>query len=91
MEPFAINSFLNLYRETHLNVKFDECGLFLDKDNPCIGASPDGIVTCSCHGKSCLEVKCPLSITHTTPQDPKSNLAYLSSIDGQLKLNKNHK
>ena len=26
---------------------------------PFIGASPDGYVTCSCHGKSLIEVKCP--------------------------------
>ena len=56
------------------------------------GASPDGIVTCSCCSKKkwCLEVKCPYSINFTSPLSPDANLTYLTKLDGSLALNKEH-
>jgi len=36
-------------------------GLLLDPTNPFVGASPDGIVECSCRGSGVLEIKCPYS------------------------------
>ena len=38
---------------------FPHVGFFLDRVKQYIGASPDGLVTCSCCGEGVLEIKCP--------------------------------
>ena len=59
-EPIARRCFRNLMSSTHKNLKVVETGLHVYASAPYIGASPDGIVTCDCHGRGILEVKCPL-------------------------------
>lgn len=44
----------------HSNIVFNECGLFVDKNYPYLGASPDLLVSCDCCGLGVVEVKCPL-------------------------------
>ena len=90
METNAANEFYEQLSESHKNLKVSECGLFLDKNHPFIGASPDRIVTCDCCPKACLEVKCPYSINYTSPDNPDINLPYLKKDDGKLKLNDGH-
>lgn len=46
----------------HQNCKLTKSGLCVLEDNPYIGASPEGIMTCSCCGTTALEIKCPYSI-----------------------------
>lgn len=41
---------------THRSLKINQCGLFIDKNYPYIGASPDGIVLCKCCGKGLLDM-----------------------------------
>ena len=68
-------------------------GLFLDPEVPFIGVIPDRIVSCDCGDKECLEIKCPLSISHLSPTDstPYSRLKYLvNDLDGNVSLNQNH-
>ena len=36
---------------------------------PYIGASPDGLVCCSCCGEGVLEVKCPLCVKYNFPDE----------------------
>ena len=60
-------------------------------NNATLGASPDGLISCNCHGKGVLEIKCA---TKYWNDDPKSrnvmaNLPYLCE-EGQA-LNKTHK
>ena len=88
MEVNPVNVFCDLFSENHKNVKVEECGLFLDKTLPVIGASPDRIISCSCCHKACLEVKCPYSISYTSPHDPNVDLPYLKRVDGKLSLQK---
>ena len=45
--------------KSHLNHSINLSGLILNPDFPYLGASPDGIVNCSCCGVGCLEIKCP--------------------------------
>lgn len=56
---------LRVYRDgmqnDHNCFELKKSGLVLDPDNPFIGASPDGIFSCSCCGKGVVEVKCPFS------------------------------
>ena len=46
----------------HIKIKLEKAGLFLHKNRAYIGASPDGIMYCKCHGKSILKVKCPNNV-----------------------------
>ena len=36
-----------------------DSGLVINCQWPYMGASPDGIIKCKCHGKGVLEIKCP--------------------------------
>ena len=59
---------------------------------PHLGASPDGIVECSCCGKGVLEIKCPYchcsEDIDALAEDPKSCLT--KSADGSCSLDKSH-
>ncbi len=92
MENDAVQAFVDIYEKSHTNVKVEECGIFLCQDMPFVGGSPDRILSCQCCGKSCLEVKCPFSITHLSPVDAEAKLPYLKK-DANLQtfLNRNHK
>ena len=48
IEPEAANVFKEYFMESHKNIKISNCGLFLDHTYPFIGASRDGIISCSC-------------------------------------------
>ena len=91
MEEEAVNAFYNEMSKKHKNLNLEECGLFLEKDMPYVGGSPDRIVRCSCCKPACLEVKCPYSINYTHPQDPNITLPYLCKDDDVLTLKKQHK
>ena len=62
-------------------------GMFVS-DNVILGASPDGLISCDCHGKGVFEIKCGMKYWN---EDPKSrnvtdNLDYFCA-EGQA-LNK---
>ena len=42
----------------HETFNAEKCGTFLGKIKFYIAGSPDGIVTCKCHGKGPIEMKC---------------------------------
>jgi hypothetical protein len=65
-------------KHQHQDVKVAKCGLFLDKLNPTIGSSPDGIVRCTCCPDSCLEIKCPFSMRNTSPSNDNVKLPFLN-------------
>ena len=46
----------------HEEFKAEKSGIFLEKTHSYITASPDGLTSCKCHGKSLIEIKCPFSI-----------------------------
>jgi hypothetical protein len=75
--------------------KFGEttkCGLFVSKDYPYLGASPDAI-----HGDFIIEIKCPFSLKKNHPEDieslkPAQKYCYFNEkVNGVLKLKKRHK
>ena len=43
----------------HQDFTLRKVGLYISKEKPFLGASPDGIISCSCCGKGALEIKCP--------------------------------
>ena len=75
MEKEAAVSFLENIKADHKNPRLKECGLFLDKYSPFIGARPDRIILCKC----CVEIKGPYSINYTSPNDPSISLPYIKA------------
>ena len=84
MEPEAINTFTDVMKKTHKNFAVQERGLILLDNHPFIWASPDAIASCSCCQNFCVEVKCPHSISHTSPKD--AELAFIEKEKDQFKL-----
>ena len=60
-EADALHMHKDSMQATHDFFELKKCGLVLDSENPFIGASPDGIISCSCCGEGVVEVKCPFS------------------------------
>lgn len=89
MEPVALAAFKEEIKKEHKNVEVRSCGLFIDGDVKFVGASPDGLVTCCCCSPSCLEIKCPFSISHKSPTDVV--LDFLVERNGKKVLKKSHK
>ena len=56
-----------------------------------IGASPDGIMYCKCHGKSTLEVNCPNNIHNSFIKEDINKYSFLSTDNREVTINKGHK
>ena len=54
--------------EQHSNLSISKSGLVISKD-VILGASPDGLVSCQCHGKGVVEIK---SATKFEDKDPNT-------------------
>lgn len=55
----ALNVYLSqAFDEEHDNFEYKESGLIINGTYPYFAASTDGLVSCNCHGKGCLEIKC---------------------------------
>jgi hypothetical protein len=61
-EASAVEDYIANASTIHQDLNISSAGLFVDANQPHIGASPDGLVSCSCCGKGVLEVKCPLCV-----------------------------
>ena len=64
------------YKE-HQKFSIKTAGLIINPHLPYIGASPDGIVECSCCGVRCLEMKCPHSYRNSDIQALIYNDSYI--------------
>lgn len=61
-EPKALRAYEVKASTGHTNVVVSRCGLFISKEFN-IGASPDGILKCDCHGTRLIEIKCPITLS----------------------------
>ena len=75
----------------HIKIKLEKAGLFLHKNRAYIGASPDSIMYCKCHGKSILEAKCPNNIHNSFIREDINKCSFLSIDNGEVTINKGHK
>ena len=66
----------------HENFELHNCGFVINPSYPHLGASPDGIVTCDCHGVGVVEVKCPYCVRKQSPDSYLEMLKYLECKDG---------
>lgn len=89
MEVDAANAFADFMKSKHKNFEISECGVYLDKAIPFIGASPDRVMTCSCCEPACVEIKCPISINYMSPEN--ANLPYMDRSNGKSILKHSHK
>ena len=51
------DSYKSLSIDIHHDFKIFDCGLFISEDYPFLGASPDGLVSCSCCSDGVCEIK----------------------------------
>lgn len=58
-EKEALETYKSTMQRDHANFKISRCGFFISVDEPHLGASPDSLVSCTCHGSGVVEVKCP--------------------------------
>ena len=58
-EREARTAYLKDMMTQHTHFEIRESGLVINPDYPCLGATPDGIVSCDCCGTGVVELKCP--------------------------------
>lgn len=86
-------------KQLHENLYVCKSGLWVDAKVPHLGASPDALVSCSCHGNGLLEIKCPLKYRHgldgwdkddnfpiAPNNEMKINHKYYYQIQGQMMI-----
>ena len=88
-ERVARQQYEEASKNTHSSFQIKPAGLYVNPNYPHLGASPDGLVTCTCCGDGLLEIKCPYSIRHTTPNSAGNNF-YLKHTSQGLKLSPSH-
>ncbi|XP_047140341.1 uncharacterized protein LOC124815619 [Hydra vulgaris] len=59
MEDKARCFYIKLLKKNHNNFKLETTGIHIQASYPYLGASPDGIIQCTCHNKGLVEIKCP--------------------------------
>ena len=76
----------------HEEFKAEKSGIFLEKTRSYITASPDGLTSCKCHGKSLIEIKCPFSIRDKKISKSVSDWEFLKvSPEGNVFLYQSHR
>ena len=63
----AKEEYVRLMKGNHDSFEVTPAGLWVNPKAPHLGASPDGLIFCSCCGSGVLEVKCPYSVRETIP------------------------
>ena len=91
-ESEAREIYSRISKSQHSDFSVTECGLFINKQWPFVGASPDGIINCTCHGRGVLEIKCPLCHRETLLQTvaTEDQKFCLKLSDGKLHLDESH-
>ena len=72
-EPAARKQYLELTSKNHSDFSFKLAGLFVNPSYPYLGASPDGLVSCTCCGEGVIEIKCPYGIRELDPVSISKN------------------
>ena len=90
-EHVARKLYIKLNKSNHRDFIVVEPGFYIDIDNPFIGASPDGLVNCSCHEPGLLEIKCPWTFRALTIEVYTSKKdSCLVIKNGHIQLKRNH-
>ncbi len=62
-ETAGLKAYEESMSKLHADFKVHKCGLYISKEYPFLGASPDGVVSCLCCNKGICEVKVRFIIT----------------------------
>ena len=90
-EALARKIYVKMMEKIHRNLSVIEGRFFIDLSNPFLGASPDGLVHCLCHGKGLLEIKCPWTYRGLTISEyAVKKESCLEMIGDTIKLKRNH-
>ncbi|XP_029836391.2 uncharacterized protein LOC115320401 isoform X2 [Ixodes scapularis] len=85
-EPNAKREYRLFMERNHNDFKLEDIGFVIDTRDSFIGASPDGIWSCSCHGVGILEVKCPAVL-----KEPGTPITRVDCLNDNLELPTFHK
>ena len=76
---------------TYVGMYLSECGLFLSKHKPFLGASLDSLVEWDCCGKDIVEVKCPLCAEKSSLEKAAKRIQLcLRQVDSKFRINRSH-
>ena len=91
-ESTARAEYKSLMLKKHKGFKLFESGLIICPTLPHLGASPDGIIECDCHGRGTIEIKCPFSCRKKGFEEASENSTFfLEYFNGRLTVKKSHK
>ena len=71
-------------RKKHQNLKVEETGFYVRVEHPYIGASPDGLAECDCHGQGLLKIKWPWSHRNLTLSEYSAMNRSCLYLDGNV-------
>lgn len=87
MEQVARNQYFDNFKRNHKKSEIRECGLFVCKDHPFLGASPDGIVKCKCCDERLVEIKCSSKYQDLKPIEVANlNTYHVFNENGEVKV-----
>lgn len=74
----------------HDSFECHPAGLIVHTDYPHLGASPDGLIACSCCGDGLLEIKCPFKHREQHPDQVVDSSFCLHKIESTTMLKRSH-
>lgn len=90
-EKIALQRYVTSQTLHHESLKVSVSGLVLSQKWPFLGASPDGIVDCSCCGRGVIEIKCPYGHLEKTISATLEDRHFcLESVEGSISLKHTH-
>ena len=90
-ESIAKKAYSTSSSKQHKDLTIRSCGIYVHPDYPFMGASPDAVVSCECHGEGVVEIKCPYSHRyHSVEQALEDRHFCLQKEDGKIVLSRQH-
>lgn len=88
----ALKQYINECLETHDNFKYEDCGLIMNSKFPFFATSSDGLVSCDCHGRACVEIKClkALEVDFSVDALTRGPNSILRKVANEYLFEKNH-
>ena len=94
-EDRGCQQYISCMEGKHDNFRVKKSGLVVDPKYPFLGASPDGLVSCTCCGTGVVEIKCPFKYRHCMPTNCEqlSDTTYFlkRGTTGEIHLSPTHK
>ena len=92
-EPLAIETYIQHMAALNKIITVGQTGLIINPSFPCLGASPDGLLTDSSNTdpNGILEIKCPYKYRDVDPCEAAANKDFCCELAGDtITLKRNH-